>query len=61
MSKKSQIKRRSAPESVALTVSNPILKRIFTARGIVDDTQLDYRLAAMLKPPCMAWVRLANY
>ena len=50
MSKKSQIKRRSAPESVVLTVPNPILKRIFTARGIVDDTQLDYRLAAMLKP-----------
>lgn len=50
MSKKSQIKHRSVPGNVSLTVPSPVLKRVFASRGITDNTQLDYRLAAMLKP-----------
>ena len=50
MPKPSQIKRRPVPSNVSLAINNPILERIFAARGISDNTQLDYRLASMLKP-----------
>ena len=50
MSKKSKIRHRLVPDAVALTVSNPILNRIFAARAITEDAQLNYHLVAMLKP-----------
>ena len=50
MPKPSQIKHRPIPNNSSLAINNPVLQRIFTARGITDNAQLDYRLATMLKP-----------
>ena len=50
MQKTSQIKHRPTLSNTSLAINNPVLERIFAARGITDNSQLDYRLASMLKP-----------
>lgn len=44
-----QIKRRQLPTNIhPLTAIHPLLQRIFASRGILDETQLDKRLQALL-------------
>lgn len=47
-----KIQRRTVSESIGLANStlHPVVQRIFAARGIQSESELDYRLAAMHKP-----------